>query len=129
MAMTSSHGQIDIQVTVKTTALLERLKSNRTKHQRDYEQAILAWQKELASALSAVSPEDCVQFPQSLEALKRDCPKSHVDQYDQAIDMFTMCTKDEVTLDSDSFNTFCRDDWGWKTYTSTNRFYRAVGLR
>ena len=129
MGMKSKYGNIDIHVTVKTDELLERLKSNREKHLQEYERAINAWQDELKHVLASINAKQCFYFPQSLENLQQDCPQSHVDEYDQAIDMFTMCVKDEVTLDSESFNTFCRDDWGWKSYVSKNRFYRKSTLK
>jgi len=115
MAMTSNHGgDIDIHVTVKTSELLERLKANREKHSQEFEAAIVVWQEELKAAINALDPSECRSYPRVLHDLGKDCPESHVDEYDQAIDMFTMCTKDEIKLDSEAFNTFCRDDWGWK---------------
>ncbi|MEM7015472.1 MAG: hypothetical protein AAF585_28770 [Verrucomicrobiota bacterium] len=127
--MRNKHGEIDIEVTVKTTELLERLKENREKHSTEYEAAIELWQQEFQKVLEEVKPSELRFFPKILEDLNHTCPESHIDEYDQAIDMFTMCTKEEVTLDSEAFNTFCRDEWGWKNYVSTNRFYRRAALR
>ncbi len=129
MAMTSSnHGDIDIHVTVKTSELLERLKANRKKHAQEFEAAILVWQEDLAAAMNSLDPSQSRSYPKVLRDLETDCPESHVDEYDQAIDMFTMCTKDEIKLDSEAFNTFCRDDWGWKSYVSQNRYYTRSSL-
>lgn len=67
-------------------------------------------------------------FPDELQQLQSDCPVSHVNEYDQAIGMFSMCVNEEIKLDSDAFNTFCRDEWGWKTSLANNRFYRSIGV-
>lgn len=129
MGMSSRHGGIEIHVTVKKEELLDRLKTNREQHAKDYENAIQAWQAELKQVLASIDANKRFHFPQELESLRDDCPESHVSEYDRAIDMFTMSTKEEVTLDSDSFNTFCRDAWGWKSYVSQNRFYSTSNSR
>ena len=126
MHMRSRHGSIDIEVTVKREELLERLQENREKHEQEFNQAISQWQNELQSSIESIKPNAEFEFPQSLEQLRDDCPVSHVNDYDQAIDMFGMCVTEEIKLDSDAFNTFCRDEWGWKDSLATNRFYRSV---
>lgn len=126
MHMRSRHGSIDIEVTVKREELLERLRENREKHEQEFNQAISQWQNELQSSIESIKPNAEFEFPQSLEQLRDDCPVSHVNDYDQAIDMFGMCVTEEIKLDSDAFNTFCRDEWGWKDSLATNRFYRSV---
>ena len=126
MHMRSRHGSIDIEVTVKREELLERLRENREKHEQEFNQAISQWQNELQSSIESIKPNAEFEFPQSLEQLRDDCPVSHVNHYDQAIDMFGMCVTEEIKLDSDAFNTFCRDEWGWKDSLATNRFYRSV---
>ena len=126
MHMRSRHGSIDIEVTVKREELLERLRENREKHEQEFDQAISQWQNELQSSIESIKPNAEFEFPQSLEQLRDDCPVSHVNDYDQAIDMFGMCVTEEIKLDSDAFNTFCRDEWGWKDSLATNRFYRSV---
>ena len=114
MTLRSNHGDINIEVTVKTAELLERLKENREKHAEEFEAAISVWQEEFQKVIDEIDPAGCRWYPNELEVLRQDCPSSHVSEYDKAIDMFTMCTKEEVTLDSESFSTFCRDDRGWK---------------
>ena len=128
MHMRSRHGSIDIEVTVKRDELLERLRENREKHEREFNQAISQWQDELRSTIDAIKPDQELAFPHGLEQLREDCPVSHVNDYDQAIDMFGMCVTEEIKLDSDAFNTFCRDEWGWKDSLANNRFYRSVGV-
>ena len=126
MHMRSRHGSIDIEVTVKREELLERLRENREKHEQEFNQAISQWQNELQSSIESIKPNAEFEFPQSLEQLRDDCPVSHVNDYDQAIDIFGMCVTERIKLDSHAFNTFCRDEWGWKDSLATNRFYRSV---
>ena len=129
MALRGKHGEIEIEIKVSREELLERLKENREKHLKAYEKAIKCWQKELQSVLKTINTSDCVDFPYELEALRGDCPDEYLNEYDRAIDMFSMCVKKTITIDSESFNTFCRDEWGWKTYTVTNKYYRQTRVR
>lgn len=124
MTMHGYRGEISIEVTVERAALLERLRGNREAHQARFEAAIAAWQAEMAAALAAIDTSACTAFPASLAALEAECPTSHVDAYDQAIDMFEMCTNETIKLDSEAFATFCRDAWDWKQSVSVNRYYQ-----
>ena len=128
MGINSQYGNLEIEISMTTAKLLMRLKSNRKKHKKEFEYAIKQWQKELARVLKKVQAGKCFKFPEELSDLESECPKSHVEEYDQAIDMFSLCVTKVVKLDSDSFNTFCRDEWGWKSYTVENRFYRKIAL-
>ena len=126
MAMTSRYGNIEIEVTVTRKELLERLKANRNKHAQEFDAAIAEWQKDLKSALSEIEPDKHTKWPEILERLEYARPESHVHEYDQAIDMFEMSVNDTIKLDSNSFNTFCRDEWGWKEDSSSNHYFQKV---
>ena len=126
MAMSSRYNEIEIEVTVSRKELLERLKANRIKHEAEFAAAIAAWQKDLQKALQEIDASEHFRQPKSLEQLRDDCPRTHVHQYDQAIDMFEMCVNETIKLDSDSFNTFCRDEWGWKHSACSNPYFQLV---
>jgi len=115
-----------MEVTVTVSDLLERLKENREKHARDYELAMKAWQLELAKIISEIDPLTCEEYPWELENLKHEYPISYLGDYDRAIEMFTMSTQEEMTIDSFAFDTYVRDEWEWKSSVVKNRFYQSA---
>lgn len=120
------NDDIEIEITVTRSELLQRLKANRTKHHEEFQAAITAWQKDLQLELNQLDASQFKKWPKTLNKLELLCPESHVHEYDQAIDMFEMSVNDTIKLDSKSFNTFCRDEWGWKNDSSTNHYFKIV---
>lgn len=120
------YSDVEIEVTIDREELLERLKSNRKKHIREYSRALEIWREEFQKVVSELAVSELDSFPTSLAKLKSDCPRTHELDYDRAIDMFTMCTKNEITFDQDSFNQYCRDEWGWRSETNSNRYFRLA---
>lgn len=126
MGRRSSYDEISIEVSVRRDELLDRLKKNREKHDVEYHAAMKLWQQCLSETLQSIDSSACFQFPTALSRLNSECPVSHVEEYDRAIDIFSMGINDEIKLDSSAFNQFCRDEWDWKQSTATNRFYRLA---
>ncbi|MCP4522138.1 MAG: hypothetical protein GY827_10680 [Cytophagales bacterium] len=119
-------GSFNIEVTVKRTELIERLKRNREKHQKEFKQAIKLWQKDLEKAAQSINYRKIHTYPAILEELQDECPVSFVSEYDDMIDMFEMAIKDEMILTSDAFRNFCRDEWDWKSDIAQNKYYEKV---
>ncbi|WP_372369320.1 hypothetical protein [Candidatus Uabimicrobium sp. HlEnr_7] len=127
MAMYGKYNdEIDVEITVKRTDLIERLQSNCKKHKKEFDEAISFWQKELATTVSKIKAEECFSYPAELTELWEECPISYEKEYERVIDMFNMCVKNEIKLDSQSFNTFCRDEWEWKSKILKNKFYKKI---
>ena len=126
MGFKHQYGRINIEVTVKRTELLERLKTNREKHRREFNEAITIWQKDLEATTQKLNFEKLQRFPQELETLKQNCPVSFLNEYDDIIDMFEMAVKDEILLDSEAFRNFCRDEWDWKSDIANNKYYQQI---
>lgn len=126
MGYRHSGGSFNIEVTVKRTELVERLKRNREKHQKEFKQAIKLWQKDLEKATQSIDYRKIHTYPSILEELQEECPVSFVSEYDDMIDMFEMAIKDEMILTSDAFRNFCRDEWDWKSDIAQNKYYEKV---
>ena len=116
-------GDNEMKVTVKKDELLKRLKDNRRNHIKVYKESLKLWQKDLAKATKEIKASDYVGFPRILTEIERDCPTTHEAEYDRVIDMFSMSMKDEIELSGDMFNTYCRDEWGWKSSVMSNKYY------
>ena len=126
MGLRRSNGRTSIEVTVKRTDLIKRLKRNRTKHQQEYEQAITLWQEDLAKTIASTDAAKIRQYPENLSELEENCPVSFLDEYDDIIDMFEMGVNDEILLDSEAFRNFCRDEWDWKSDIAGNKYYKTI---
>jgi len=126
MAFRKEYGRIKVEVTVKKADLIERLKKNREKHQREFQEAITLWQQDLAKAIKNIDVATQTNFPKELEELDEHCPESYLEAYDDIIEMFSMAVKEEILLDSEAFRNFCRDEWDWKSDVADNKYYHKV---
>jgi len=116
-------GEDKMYVTVETTELLERLKTNRKAHAETYADAIKLWRNDLSHTCQKLDVSGADSFPKKLKRLEGSCPTSHVEEYDRVIDMFEMSVSETVKLDMHNFNRYCRDEWGWKAGAMSNRYY------
>lgn len=119
----SSHSEVHIEITVKSSELLGRLKKNKEKHKTVYDLALKKWQEELEKTLLGFDPGACQYWPEDLTRLEKSRPVSHLDEYDRAIDMFTMCIKEEIKINAGLFRKLCRDEWDWKSSVLSNKYY------
>lgn len=126
MGFRHEYGNINIEVTVKRLDLIERLKKNRNKHEKEFKQAIKLWQKDLDKAIQSIDTKKIQQFPTILEDLQDECPVSFLDDYNDIIDMFEMAIKEEILLTSKAFKNFCRDEWDWKSDIAQNKYYEKA---
>lgn len=126
MGLRRSNGRTSIEVTVKRTDLIERLKRNRKKHQKEYGEAIALWQEDLAKIVAGMDASKLRHFPDDLSEMETNCPVSFLDEYDDIIDMFEMGINREILLDSEAFRNFCRDEWDWKSDIAGNKYYKAI---
>ncbi|MGV3611606.1 MAG: hypothetical protein ACO1N0_11690 [Fluviicola sp.] len=126
MGFRREYGRINVEVTVKKTELIERLTASRKKHEKEFNQAIALWRKDLAEITKNIDVKNLNHYPQELAELEEHCPDCYLEAYDDIIEMFNMAVKDEILLDSQAFRNFCRDEWDWKSDVSSNKYYRKV---
>ncbi len=118
------YDEISLDITVKKTELLVILKKNREQHKIDYDRAIQLWRKDFERVVSELQIQGCEDFPESLEDIRDSCPVSYVTQYDDVIEMFEMGVNEQILLTTDTYRTFCKDEWSWKSSTYGNRYYK-----
>jgi len=96
-------------ITVKKLALIEQLKTNKVKHIKEYEEAVIAYKEEallqLASQVQRVEEG-------SLDArLNLVTPINNSGEYDKVISMFDWEINEDVELEQDEFNEFVLDEF------------------
>lgn len=102
-------------VQVNVTDLEKALKENRAKHAKEYAKAKKGWQKllhtELTNMLLALENGGKLELH-----IKNQKPESHLDEYDEAIEMLTFSAEPTITLDVQLYRQFMKDDWGWRKH-------------
>lgn len=115
--------------------VIARLKENRAKHATDYEESMEGYrEKALAEIEKAITTlgklhtevgtgKEFVLTPVYF-SLKE--PESHLDDYDQMIDLFEMIVDEEIELDTSEFTRYMRDNWEWaQEFRTVNAAYKA----
>lgn len=115
-------------VVIKKDDLLEVLRANRETHREVYEEALGKYRDKLIGKLR-----------HEVEKLERDdrwnelaeggapkvtidlpVPEDHTKEYNRAISMLEMDTRDEIELEDYEFTQFVEDEWDWKRRWAAN---------
>lgn len=100
------------KVTVRKDDLLAVIKANRNKHLDTYTKAYAAYRKAAITELKKM-----LAAARNLKTIVRTIPlvepTQHLDEYDLAIGMLTMSTKDEIGITQSQFKNFVQDKWDW----------------
>lgn len=108
---------------ISKTKLLERLKTNRKAHVKQFNEALEGYRdlviEELNQSLrDAKLGKHFRTFIQLVE------PQNHTPDYDAIIDQVEWHEAEIIELDRSEFNHYVRDDWGWKEdFIQTMSFY------
>lgn len=117
-------------VKLNKTELLGIVRENKSKHLRDYDEAVKDYKE---AARNIVNYNVGKINEGTLESIAK-CktipapPKSYEDEYSRAIRMLELSVETEIDLDADVFNQLVLDEWNWKnqfalmasTYKSLN---------
>ena len=127
MGARGGYGDDDMVITAKKDELLEKLKSNREIHEKEYQDALKGWKEAIIQARAIVigdleeeirDDKISKKEPKSMQEYRRilnDEPTSNTEDYDQAIDMLTWHSHDEFKLDKTKFNEFVNNKWNWSS--------------
>lgn len=110
------------RVRVERKKVLETLKENRESHLQEYNDAITGWREQIQQMVDSLngdteglSDDELQSRVLEIKDEVYDRPQSHVDQYDQYIEMLETSLDDELELTQEQFAKFMRDDWSWKS--------------
>lgn len=125
-------NQKQITVTVKKEQLLETLRENKKKHEAEFVGAVEGWKIKCFQKLDK-KREDIASM--SIEDLKKDdvhclvsveCPRSHADEYQRAIEMLEWHEGETLTLDQTSFRRYVQDEWDWtRSFKTLSASYKG----
>jgi hypothetical protein len=106
------------------------LQKNRKQHAKDYKETLAEWKKAVDFALKKARKELRETGNTNLqELLNLQEPRSHVSDYDNAIDMLNWEQDDKVELDSREFQNFVQDEWSWRAgYEGTKSSLSAYSM-
>ncbi len=103
----------EFKVTVSKDDLLSTLQANRDEHEKEFTEADAAYRKVVAKELQRrlLLVESGAEFDLFFRDLVQ--PKSHVDDFDTAIEMLEWHRQSDITLSREEFKKYVRNEWDW----------------
>jgi len=102
------------QLSFPKDKVLEKLRTNKSKHVAEYDLAMKEYWKALESKLeSMIERARSHKFDNNDFHIRLGVPQNHEEQYDTNIEMLEMTSETEITLTEVEFRQFIRDEWDW----------------
>lgn len=141
-------------VTVERERLLATLKTNRTKHQAEYNESLAGYKSLATQRLKTLRDKAVRTIDENFELITRKIerydpadrditdvvtllsamtfnlkvPTDHTHAYDVAIDMAEWETNATIELTQGQFQCFVRDEWDWTDeFKHLNKAYTSMG--
>lgn len=112
-----------MKFTVNKERLLEQLRSNRTEHAEQYQQAMMVY-REKAIEWFNECVDKVLKHGEVERALRLPMPEEHTADYDGAIEALEWHTGEEVELEEHQFDELVRNQWGWhRTFLQNTTSY------
>tara|TARA_B100001971_G_C17990109_1_gene431880 strand:- start:284 stop:637 length:354 start_codon:yes stop_codon:yes gene_type:complete len=100
-------------VRMKKEVLVNKLKENREKHEKDYAEAKIGFRKEVEEILLNRLEE--IRAGRNIKMfIDIPIPTNHLKDYDRTLKMLEMDIRLEIELPEDKFAKYVLDDWEWK---------------
>jgi hypothetical protein len=93
--------------------LAERITTNRDAHREVYEQAMSGYRR----AARDFFEEQLTRAERGrpfVTYFNEPIPEDHTADYDALLDQLELTPEDQVTLSTNEFRQYVRDEWGWK---------------
>lgn len=125
----------EFEFTYDKKTLIEKLKSNRDNHQRNYETAMNKYREKLAEEMEEFKKNINTEIEKVLSGERHSItwhsslpkPESYAEHYDEAIAMFEACKEGEIRLKRKMFQQLVMDRWDWKrAWTASTMSYVAT---
>jgi len=109
----------ELTVDIPRETLVDKLRRNREKHKQDYQTALEGFRQSVIEDLEAKleKARDGKDVERNMPNIK---PESHLEEYDEAIEMYTMTVEQIIKLPQSDFRQLVRDNWSWKQSWSTS---------
>ena len=113
------------EVRVNKEDLLTRMRANRADHRTEFEEAMEGYKRKAIQLLEEHIDRIKDNAPERV-IVNLPYPVDHTEDYDIAIDQLEWSEDDEIELTQNEFNTYVRDQWGWKeAFQETHTMYSA----
>lgn len=110
-------------VKVKRVGLLAKVRTNRQKHRKIFEEALEGYREQAIKELDAILAE-ARAGKRIRRAIALDEPIDQTLEYDRVIAMLEMSIEPTITLSSVAFSNYVLDQWHWSPMVSaTNMKY------
>ena len=123
-------NDVNIEVTVKISDLIEYLKSNREKHIKEYEEAkkeyFVSLKKKMRELSKSLKKEE---FRKDNYNVNLQVPVIACDMYDQYIKMLTLSQDTEMKIDTHEYQCFIEDNWSWAVAAKSVNLTYSAGAR
>lgn len=111
-------------VKVKKNDLIDKIKTNQTKHVEEFNKAVTSYKLEALEQLAKL--KDDIEKGEMGIKLSLVVPINRTSEYDKVIEMFKWDVNDEVELTQSEFNEYVHDDNDSARQASvSNSFYAA----
>ena len=105
-------------IKVDKARLIERLKENRDRHQREYEEAMGGYKTRLVFVLQRML-EAAKRKEEVSHTIDLKVPKDHAIEYEKALAVMEWEQSDTLHLNHSEFDRYVLDAWPWKKRFST----------
>lgn len=104
---------MELKITVDKAKLLAKMKENRLKHRKVFEDSLIGYRKHVQETLEQQLKDlEDGRIPEIRIHIAR--PQDHTKEYDRVIGMLEMDKGSEFTLDEHTYAQYVDDDWQWK---------------
>lgn len=104
---------MELTITVNKAELLAKMRENRTKHRKVFEDALQGYRTHAMEVLEEhLKDLEKGRIPEIRVTLVR--PQDHTKDYDRVIGMLEMDKGSEFPLDEHTYARYVDDDWDWK---------------
>lgn len=120
--------EIGLNIKVKKSELLAKIKENREKHHKIFLEALDGYQKKMIKVLLQMLKE--VRKGKRIQhMINLPLPQDMTQSYDTVIGMLEMSTEEEIKLSSMDFSKFVEDKWEWsRNFLHSNAPYSTVAM-
>jgi hypothetical protein len=102
------------QMSFPKDKVLEKLRTNKSKHVMEYSLAMKEYWKALENKLETLLEKARAHGgDQNDFYIRLSVPQNHEEQYDTNIEMLEMTSETEITLTEVEFRQFILDEWDW----------------
>jgi TRAP-type C4-dicarboxylate transport system substrate-binding protein len=112
-------------VLVNRDKLLEKVKENRENHRAKFEEAMEGYKRKAIQLLEEHIDRIANNAPERV-IVNLPYPVDHTEDYDRVVEQLEWSLDDTLELNEQEFNTYVRDQWGWKqAFQETHTMYSS----